>query len=453
MTCCHYFSELRRKHERKRSRLLAIIQGSINVSFSDKKKLIPSKYIHGTFKNKFNSDSDMISVTSSISASESDNGDDDNNDENTVGNIDTSSKNMADESESSKGPSNEKCSSNGKIKNQRVPSSQERANSVQGRKICHERERGLYITAPLILPPTPSYYKPPQYYATTLSTDKSDDVPKNTDQDEKFPAENNMLSSKVTFQKRAVSLGYSNGTKDCKKVVYRFMSLIFWNWRMFSKRHKDVRRLGQFLKSCTKLRSLSKVFYQWLVRSSALAHRQSTWILPCQKQVPFYSEQSLDTNENDLISDRKVTWDSPGMTHCINKISMGYAPQTAARNGNTLNLLNPSIHQKELPIASSSCNGICEQERGQQLEELLVKNFTEPYPLRTTIANERPSAVPLMLRKTSLHKAASGGNLGQSITGTRVQSKHSCNNVYEGGKFFLGRDNIQCSNIVSNFEM
>jgi hypothetical protein len=449
-------SELRRRHERNRSRLLAVVLKKVVVPFSMRNKVIPSTLIHGTFDDRFHEDNDSISITSSISCISDGGGGDGvicSDEENDVGN--RSAALQPDRGAAAKTISHENSTTVRKQSSRPHSRGQRQQTSALGR----EERGGLFISAPLLLPPPPSYYKPPQYYthptASTRTAEAGEEASQTPSSDSSIPLR------KITFQKMAVALGYSNGRVDCKKLVHSFMQTIVTHWRVYAKKHKDVRRLGQFLQSCTKLRRLSKRFYHWLVRSSALAHRQSTWILPSQKQLPHCRDPSASLHGLGRVPPTHTQQPSraPSLSQSCssdtirgkNNLSLGYAPPTAASRGSTMTLLDPYSHQVELPPTTRV---LYEQETEGDFDELREESM-DPYPLRTCLAScSTPSTTTSSVTgrrssQTAASNIITGKSFIQPLLGVAAPPRPTHDQLYEVGKFYLGHRNVQYSHVVS----
>ena len=457
-----YSSELRKKHALRRSRLLAVVTGQVVVPFSLRNKVIPGIHIHGAFSDKYNEDNDSISITSSISSGVSEGvgvgvglgGSDEENI------FDDSDSNLLHgvKSASKKAPANHKQS----VVSRRAQKAQtlKPGSTTKSSKISKDnqarslggtddaRDRGYFTTPPLILPPPPSYYAPPQYYTSsatpTVALDRSKGDSLSHTHDNLAPV------SKVSFQKQAVALGYSNGRPGCTILVRLFMQEIVTHWQVYAKKHRDIRRLRLFLQSCTKLRRLSKRFYHWLVRSSSLAHRQSTWILPSQKQLPYYYKHTSSTPTLDRASlpqhsgggdlslhhpahqqqqqQQQQYSHSTTSIRTKNNLSMGYAPPPSATTArstgrnthdhSSLGVLHPYSQQRALPASGSASvlasvansnartHVLYEQEpdTGGEEWEATREDLMDPYPLRaaslaslSATANSSSSSSGLLL--------------------------------------------------------
>jgi hypothetical protein len=449
---------LRRKHQRDRSRLMAIVLGKAVVPFSMRNKVIPSTFIHGAFSNKYNEDNDSISITSSVSCLTR--GDSD--EENKVTNFSPLEPNQ--KCHNSKGAGGvvtlqKKMSSRSTIKGRITSAKYHMSPTVSLNPREKTKTRGddgkkkpnrLLVSTPLLLPPPPSYYQPHQYYSTTESDLPSEDI---YDCDKDSSTSNDDLSvplNRLSFQKQAVELGYCDGRQESRKLVRLFMLEIVSHWRIYSKKHKETRRLGQFLQSCTKLRCISKKFYHWLVRSSALAHRQNTWILPNQKQVPYYSN-SHTTRSSATYGNRRVQNSSNPSVSIGGKsnLSIGYAPPRAACRGNTL-ALHSIFHQQELPAPTHVHYEL--EVDAQSEHDDFNEDLMDPYPLRQSAT----ISVPLVTGSTdiSTHAAKPGAITGKSfiqpLVGTKVPPKPTQDQLYEIGKFYLGHRNVQYSHVVGD---
>lgn len=451
-------------------------------------KVIPPTHIHGTFNDLYNEDNDSISITSSISGMS----DGDGIEGNTLECASISSARVMGENNS---PNiSLRIKKTRKVLGSDIRNSQStncNSNSCSGtagRHVGGKGSRGSLITAPLLMPPPPSYYKPPQYY--TASTPSTSDEPchedfttRHCDDDKSVPM------SKTSFQKRAVALGYSNGRPECKKLVRLFLEEIVTHWRVYAKKHKEVRRLGLFLRSCTMLRRLSKRFYHWLVRSSALAHRKSTWILPNQKQLPLYkpsssspstssrttpssTSQQLCSSDSHSFSSSCASQHQRTHPHFAsstsirgkNSLSSGYAPPTATRRtggatDSILSLLNPRAHQRELPSFPSITSPTTitrvryeqDEDAGEEFEQEREDSM-DPYPLRTLVtaaATTTSSGLGVTLSSSHnyLHPSLQGSSVGESVSVPIRMPTHD--QIYEVGKYHLGYRNVQYSHVVS----
>ena len=259
------------------------------MPFSLRNKAIPSNLIHGAFDSKFNEENDSISVTSSISFDHS------------------SSSEQKRHSKKSQIPIFFPTGGrNDKIKPQ-----------IHFKTFLGEQSWPRF---------QPSYYKNYNFYEpdsghSQVANEASKENIESKSYQKIDDASTTMMG--VSFQKRAMTMGYSNGGHDCKVIVALFMQEILQHWRLYSKRHKAIRKLGMFLQACTKLRQLSRLFYHWLVRSSTLAHRQSTWICPNQKQLKFgpnhtrkISELALEENMYKL----RYSSDAPSTMEFVSKL-------------------------------------------------------------------------------------------------------------------------------------
>jgi hypothetical protein len=74
-----------------------------------------------------------------------------------------------------------------------------------------------------------------------------------------------------------VRLGYSDGLLPTRAVITQFLRLILSLWREHSQHRAEVSRRGLFVRACTRLRLLSKLFYQWVSRTSLTSYRSRVW--------------------------------------------------------------------------------------------------------------------------------------------------------------------------------